>query len=263
MRRFPDEFEALLSPLGRRILAGKVPKLKGALGREGILAVPGLIDARWAKAAPALLEAAFDDVMVALEKKLPSHDQPLSKSARSRCTSSDPLGPAATRGIECNLIACLRSESFRRFAELLAGQRLWGPQQMQVLCNRQGDYAGPHTDAYPEDRWARHGYFDFHLTFCTPAVKRQLIVYEHRGQLTQVLDVATAGGLTAYRLPLWHYTTPLEAKDDTAKRWIVMNGFFQHAHSPETDPKPAAEDVAAEFKRRMNERLNALKAPLV
>jgi hypothetical protein len=259
VKRFPTEFEALLSPLGRRILAGKVPKLKGALGRTGILAIPELIDARIAKAAPALLEKAFGDVMPVMSKTVPPHDVLLRKTARARATSNDPTGPAAVRGLECGLIECLRSESYKRFAELLAGEKLWGPHTMQVLCNRRGDYAGPHTDAYPEDRWAQHGYFDFHLTFCNAAVKRQLIVYEVKGQLTEVREIATMGGLTAYRLPLWHYTTPLEVKNDSAKRWIVMNGFFQHAHSPETDPKPTVDELAAQFKERINQRLDAMK----
>jgi hypothetical protein len=46
-----------------------------------------------------------------------------------------------------------------------------------------------------------------------------------------VLDVNTVGGITAYRLPFWHYTTPLVAKPGrarTAHRWVVL-GTFRYA----------------------------------
>jgi hypothetical protein len=40
--------------------------------------------------------------------------------------------------------------------------------------------------------------------------------------------VNTEGGITAYRLPFWHYTTPLLAKrgrEDAARRWVVLGTF--------------------------------------
>src|ERR1700748_498248 len=101
----------------------------------------------------------------------------------------------------------LRSESFLRFAGALSGRRLrrgWG---IQALCYRAGDYAGPHNDHHPEEPDARAGYVDLHLTFASREVAHQWLVYERDGHLSEVVSVATLGGVTAYRLPFWHYTT--------------------------------------------------------
>ena len=41
-------------------------------------------------------------------------------------------------------------------------------------------------------------------------------------------SVNTVGGVTAYRLPFWHYTTPLQAKpgrEGDAHRWVLLGTF--------------------------------------
>jgi hypothetical protein len=40
-----------------------------------------------------------------------------------------------------------------------------------------------------------------------------------------VASIAGAGMLTAYRLPFWHYTTPLEGQP-AARRWVVLGTFI-------------------------------------
>jgi len=40
-----------------------------------------------------------------------------------------------------------------------------------------------------------------------------------------VRDLAAVGGVTAYRLPFWHYTTPLEGQPE-ARRWLVLASFL-------------------------------------
>ena len=61
-------------------------------------------------------------------------------------------------------------------------------------------------------------------------VAQQWLVYARQGHFSEVVDVATAGGLTAYRLPFWHYTTPLVAKRDAkeadARRWVLLGTFL-------------------------------------
>jgi hypothetical protein len=52
----------------------------------------------------------------------------------------------------------------------------------------------------------------------TPEVRRQLLVYARDGHLTEVVDVARQGLITAYRLPFWHYTTPLEVAPGPRRR---------------------------------------------
>jgi hypothetical protein len=41
--------------------------------------------------------------------------------------------------------------------------------------------------------------------------------------------VAESGCLTLYRLPFWHYTTPLQAKpkqERKAARWVLLGTFL-------------------------------------
>ena len=62
----------------------------------------------------------------------------------------------------------------------------------------------------------------------TPAVRRQLLVYARDGHLTETVDVARHGLITAYRLPFWHYTTPLEprrGRDGDARRWVLLASY--------------------------------------
>ncbi|TMJ28529.1 MAG: hypothetical protein E6G95_08535, partial [Alphaproteobacteria bacterium] len=91
----------------------------------------------------------------------------------------------------------------------LAGRRLrpgWG---LQVLRYGPGDYAGPHNDHHPENPAARAGYIDLHLSLCTPGVAHQWLVYSRAGHFSEIVSVAGPATVTAYRLPFWHYTTPL------------------------------------------------------
>jgi len=98
-----------------------------------------------------------------------------------------------------------------------------------VLAYGAGDYAGPHNDHHPEDAEARDGYTDVHLTFCTQGVARQALIYAPLGHFSEEASVATLGGVTAYRLPFWHYTTPLVARrgqEQTARRWVLLGTFL-------------------------------------
>jgi hypothetical protein len=123
----------------------------------------------------------------------------------------------------------MRSASFRAFAETLAGRPLDAEFGQQVLCYGPGDYAGPHTDHHPEDARAAKGYIDFHVSFGSKAVAHQYLVYARDGHFTEMVDVNTPGGITVYRLPFWHYTTPLIARrgrEASARRWVVLGTFL-------------------------------------
>ena len=37
--------------------------------------------------------------------------------------------------------------------------------------------------------------------------------------------VSTVGGITVYRLPFWHYTTPLLVDRPSARRWLLLATF--------------------------------------
>jgi hypothetical protein len=123
----------------------------------------------------------------------------------------------------------LRSESFGAFAAAVSGRALrrrWG---IQVLCYGPGDYSGPHNDHHPEDPDARDGYVDMHVTLATPGVAHQWLVYAKGGHFSEISSVNTLGGVTVYRLPFWHYTTPLVARpgaEDSARRWVLLGTFL-------------------------------------
>jgi hypothetical protein len=123
----------------------------------------------------------------------------------------------------------LRSASFHAFAEALSGYPLrkqWG---LQALCYLPGDYSGPHNDHHPDEPLGRDGYTDLHLTFATDDVDHQWLVYEKQAHLTEIESIRSLGGVTCYRLPFWHYTTPMVAKrgrETKARRWVLLGTFL-------------------------------------
>jgi hypothetical protein len=239
MKRFPAELEELLSPRGRRVLAGKDP-LCGLLA-EGLrfIGAPDLLAPKQARAALGLLEKSMQDVLTQMDEPIPSetisemtknYSEQLPKVARMKTAlMASARSKGSRRAAEIGLTQMLRSESFHALAEKLSGYELRKRRGTQVLCYQANDYAGPHNDHHPEDAEAKDGYLDLHLTFCNAAVEHQWIVYEHGGHLSQVQSIATLGGLSCYRLPLWHYTTPLAAKPGRlreARRWVLLGTFL-------------------------------------
>jgi hypothetical protein len=235
VKRFPDDFSQLLSARGKKILAGKEQRACGVLADSLFFTASDLLDPKAARAAPGILDRAFSKLMVEMARPAPpaklssmiTGRESLPKTVRvlTSETNSPPTIRAAT---ETGLLAMLRSDSYRQFVSALAGRPLSGPVGMQVLCYRPGDYAGPHTDNHPENPAVRNGYIDVHLTFCTPGVEHQYLVYEKDGHLSEAQSITATGGLTAYRLPFWHYTTPLKTRTPRARRWLVL-GSFQFA----------------------------------
>ncbi|MFT3838386.1 MAG: hypothetical protein QM723_15485 [Myxococcaceae bacterium] len=235
MKSFPPELEDVLTPKGRKALAGKVPELAGALTRQGLAYGDGLLQEKFARAVPAFFEKHFTAFLQNRETRL----LPAGLSAAGeihkvmRCetclSSSDGV---LDRLQETGVLAFCQSASFLRLAEMLIDRPLAGPVSGQVLVNRAGDYAGPHIDSAPQDPYAKDGYLDVHFTFSTPGVKRQLLIYEQGGHLTGVREMTGIGALTAYALPRWHYTTPLEVSRPKASRWVLITGWVFHPNAP-------------------------------
>lgn len=240
MRHFPAEFADLLTARGTRLLAGR-DAAAGALAdpRCRFLALSGLIDQRQAAAATTLLERMLLPHLRPMARPIPpetiweethNYAERLPKAMRQQTAHLDnrrSAGFAAAESI--GLIAMLRSDSYRAFAGALAGAKLKQKYGLQALAYNAGDYAGPHTDHHPEEPEAARGYFDMHVSFATPGLRDQYLVYAKAGHLTEMVDVAKGGTVTAYRLPLWHYTTPLRARpghEATARRWVLLGTFL-------------------------------------
>ncbi|MBM3538617.1 MAG: hypothetical protein FJX55_12380 [Alphaproteobacteria bacterium] len=241
MKALPKDFADLLSARGRRILEGRDRGVRGAIAdpRRPFLALDGALDRDKAAAVWRLLDRALGPHLVKLSQPVPpesisgqtrKYQERLRKTVRNRTAYLERRDSRAWRAAEeIGLIAMTASDSYRRFVEIVAGRPLARKFGRQLLCYGPGDYAGPHTDHHPEDPRAASGYIDFHLSFAGPGVQRQLLVYARDGHFTEEADVATAGGISAYRLPFWHFTTPLKARpgqEATARRWVVLGTFL-------------------------------------
>lgn len=232
----PTEFEDLLSPAGRRVLAGTHP-LCGALldPRRRFIAQDDLLDRGKVGRLRRSLEAELSSTLETMERPIPpetisdmqeDYGELLPKTSRARTiyfeSRREPGFKAAER---IGLVRMMRSQSFRAFAEALAGRRLASGWGLQVLRYGPGDYAGPHNDHHPENQDAKGGYIDLHVSMCGPGVAHQWLVYSRAGHFSEIVSVAGPSTVTAYRLPFWHYTTPL-AGSSKAGRWVLLGTFL-------------------------------------
>jgi hypothetical protein len=234
----PAEFEDLLSASGRRVLAG-THVLCGALAdpRTRFLARGDLLDRAKAERVRRALEQSLKDELELMERPIPPesisdmrHDygELLPKTSRAHTIYFESRRERGVKAAErIGLARMMRSASFRAFAEALAGRRLAANWGLQVLRYGAGDYAGPHNDHHPENKDARAGYIDLHVSLCAPDVAHQWLVYSRAGHFSEIVSVAQPAMLTAYRLPFWHYTTPLVTKrGKDAARWVLLGTFL-------------------------------------
>ena len=235
----PREFEDLLNPAGRRVLAG-THALCGALAnpRTRFLARHDLLDRAKVERVRRALEKSLADKLELMTRPIPPetisemrHDygELLPKTSRSRTIYFESRRePGVKEAERMGLTRMMRSASFRAFAEALAGRNLESGWGLQVLRYGPGDYAGPHNDHHPENKDARGGYIDLHVSLCSPGVDHQWLVYSRAGHFSEIVSVARPASVTAYRLPFWHYTTPLVAKRgrDDAARWVLLGTFL-------------------------------------
>ncbi|NTX04373.1 MULTISPECIES: hypothetical protein [Myxococcus] len=244
MKRFPSEFADLLTPKGRRILEGRDTSVSGALldPARRFVSLQGVVDATRAAACRNALDAALNDTLVRMEDPIPvdsisgmtmNYMELLPKTVRVRTALLENRRSRSWRAAEAvGLTTMLRSDTFAAFAASVSGRvlrRNWG---IQVLCYGPGDYSGPHNDHHPEEAEARAGYVDMHVSLTMPGVDHQYLVYEKDGHLSEMTRVSTVGGITVYRLPFWHYTTPLLAKrgkEDQSRRWVLLGTFLDAA----------------------------------
>jgi hypothetical protein len=219
MDRLPRDFAELLTPLGRRVLERGDAGLARALARERLVYAEGLVDRRRAAAMRDLLERRLAPLLAPLVRPIPpgsirnqtrDAEERLIKTVRVRTATLENPRAAATRAAaRLGLLALLRSPTLRRLAERLAGRALDPANGAQVLRYGPGDYSGPHTDHTPENARAAGGYVDAHLSLAGAGAEQTLVWDGGDGHLSRAVPVGTCGGLAIYRLPFWHYTTPL------------------------------------------------------
>ena len=238
---FPIEFADLLNRRGRKLLDGDGDGLDvfRRRGATPIIVFDELIDDDVARRCIAALDEGMYASLKrmytpvpreALTKMKKNYSESLTKTVRVRTATFNSRGSQALAAADAiGLGPMLKSESFRRFAEVVVGEPIrrdnWG---RQVICYEPGDYSGPHNDHHPEDAEVRNGFVDVHIMFSNDAVASQLLVYEEHGFLSKSHEVTGRSGIAVYRLPFWHYTTPLIARrgrEAEARRWLLLGSF--------------------------------------
>lgn len=240
MQRFPREFSELLTPAGVRILKGDSPNDCSLFtsGRAYFANFPNLIKREHVQTCTSLLDKSLYPHLSVEQRKIPpesitkmkwNYEERLNKTMHIKTAffrRKDARSYRAADGI--GLLEFMRSESFGAFAESVTGFKLKGGWGIQVTCYEHGDYAGPHNDHHPEDKSIKNGFIDVHVMFANNAVDHHYLVYEQKGHFSKIVDINTRGGVSIYKLPFWHYTTPLAGKpgrETEARRWLLLGSF--------------------------------------
>jgi len=240
MHCFPSEFADLLNARGRALIDNP-PRLDvfRERGRTPIAVFDDLIDDTTARRCIEALDAVMFPLMRRMHNPIPrealtgqkkNYKDKLPKTVRVRtATFNSGRSKSLDAAREIGLAQMMESESFRRFAEAVVGAPLqennWG---RQVICYGEGDYSGPHNDHHPESEIARNGFVDIHVMFSNDAVQSQFLVYEEKHFLSKAHDVSGRSGIAVYRLPFWHYTTPLigrTGRESDARRWLLLGSL--------------------------------------
>jgi hypothetical protein len=240
MRRFPTEFSGLLSPKGLRILNGDSPNGRALLQKEGTyFANPtNLIRRDVIDDCIRLMDENLRPYLSIEQREIPRESiTRMKENYQERLTKAMHIKTAFLRRKDARsykaaekigLLKMMYSASFGRFAEALTGLRLEPNWSVQVSCYEQGDYAGPHNDHHPENADLRNGFVDLHVMFANNAVAHHYLVYEERGHFSKIVNINSRGGVSVYKLPFWHYTTPLAGKrgqEAEARRWLLLGSF--------------------------------------
>jgi hypothetical protein len=240
MDRFPAELEELLNANGRRLLADP-PQLEALIARKRtpIVLLDGVIDDSVARDCIRLLDTAIYPQLKRMHTPIPrealtgmrrNYSERLPKTVRVKtATFNSRRSKMLDVAREIGLAQMLQSKSFIRLAQGSTTPPLRVDKTgRQVICYEPGDYSGPHNDHHPQRAEARNGFIDLHVMFSNEGVASQWLVYEQRGFLSAAYDISSRAAVAIYRLPFWHYTTPLVAKpahESTARRWLLLGSF--------------------------------------
>lgn len=239
MKKFPAEFSDLLNENGLRVLRGASAnaRLFNGSGRY-FAAFDNMIDPAVTDDCMRLLDEHVRESLVIEERKIPpesitemteNYEERLNKTIHIKTAFFRRRTSRSYQAAEkIGLLRMLKSDSFARFAEALSGLKLNPDRCLQLSCYEHGDYAGPHNDHHPELETYRDGFIDFHVMFSNSAVAHHYLVYEEDGHFSKMVNVNMKGGISIYRLPFWHYTTPLMAKrgrETEARRYLLLGSF--------------------------------------
>ena len=240
MDRFPEEFDDLLNARGRRLLRD-VPTLESRLAKKQtpIVILDDIMDDGVARECIKLLDDAMYPYLRRMHSPIPrtaltgmteNYADKLPKTVRVKTvTFNSPRSKALEAARQCGLAGLMWSKSFHGLAQRASVPKVrsdyWA---RQVICYEHGDYSGPHNDHHPESAQTRNGFLDLHIMFSNDGVGSQSLIYEEKHYLSAIHNVTSKAAIAVYRLPFWHYTTPLVARpgrERTARRWLLLGSF--------------------------------------
>jgi hypothetical protein len=240
MRKFPHQFSDMLTPGGLSILKGEAKNSCSLfLDPERYFATFGAaVDTSMAEDCVRIMDAHLYEHLAVEQRRIPpesitkmrrNYQEVLSKTMHIKTAFFRRRNSRACQAAErIGLLRMMRSSTFTDFAEAVTGLKLDRNLDLQVSCYEHGDYVGPHNDHHPETETLRHGYVDFHVMFTNNAVSHQYLVYEEGAHFSKIVNVNIQGGVSIYKLPFWHYTTPLAGKsgqERDARRWLLLGTF--------------------------------------
>lgn len=240
LRKFPHQFSDLLTPDGLRILKGEDKNFRSLFRdpKNYFATFAGAIDRSKAESCAGILDRHLYEHLGVVQEKIPpesitkmkrNYSEKLPKTMRIKTAYFLRRSARSHQAAErVGLLPMMRSSTFTDFAEAVTGLKLDRNLNIQLICYDHGDYSGPHNDHHPEDESIRHGFVDFHVMFTNRAVAHQYLVYAERGHFSKIVDVNVQGGISIYKLPFWHYTTPLSGKpghEHDARRWLLLGTF--------------------------------------
>jgi hypothetical protein len=240
MRKFPHEFSDLLTPAGLSILKGEDKNFRSLFlaPKKYFAKFDGAIDQSKAESCAGILDRHLYPHLGVVQRKIPpesitkmkrNYSEALTKTLRIKTAYFQRRSAHAHQAAErVGLLPMMRSSTFTDFAEVVTGLTLDRNLNIQLICYDQGDYSGPHNDHHPEDESIKRGFVDFHVMFTNRAVAHQYLIYAERGHFSKIVDVNVQGGISIYKLPFWHYTTPLAGKpghERDARRWLLLGTY--------------------------------------
>lgn len=240
MAKFPHQFSELLTPYGLRILKGESEHARSLFHntKKYFVMLEKVIDRNKARDCMEALDKHLYQYLAVEQRRIApdsitgmkeNYSEMLNKTTHVRTAFFRRRIARSYRAAErIGLLQMMRSDSFTDFAGVVTGFKLDRDLNLQVICYEQGDYAGPHNDHHPEEESTKHGYIDFHIMFTNQSVAHHYLVYEVRGHFSEIIDVNIQGGISIYKLPFWHYTTPLAGKpghEREARRWLLLGTF--------------------------------------
>lgn len=228
-----------MSTKGKRLL--KTPVAQDCFrfkSKTPIAVFDDIIDARLSLPLLNLLDRCFYDKMKRvfapinpdeLKKMRKNYTERLSKNLRFKTAELDNTKSAAYEMAQkTGLLRMLDSASFKIFGENVTGKKFGSKENNQVICYENGDYVSPHNDHHPENDNVKNGYYDIHIMLSNRHVQHQLLVCEKKRYLNAHYDISVPAAVAVYRLPFWHYTTPLIAKkgrEALARRWLLLGSY--------------------------------------